>query len=68
MSPIVVALYRQIEEAQEAITAFQAECPHTETYQKPGSNTGGYDGPNFDSYWVDHTCKHCGKWWRQDIE
>lgn len=66
MNPIVYSLHKKIQECQEAIEAFQKECPHTETYKKPGANTGNYDGPAFDMYWVDHTCKECGKWWRED--
>lgn len=68
MNPIITALNRQIQEAQEAIYAFQRDCPHTKTYKEPGANTGGYDGPAFDSYWVDHTCEECGKWWREDVK
>lgn len=68
MNPIVTALHHQIEVAQGAIAAFQQACPHTETHQQPGANTGGYDGPAHDSYWVDHTCKECGKWWREDVQ
>ncbi len=68
MSPVILALNRQIADAQTAIAAFQQECPHTETHQRPGANTGGYDGPAFDMYWVDHTCKEGGKWWRQDVQ
>jgi hypothetical protein len=66
MSPYIVRLQRRIDEAQAAITAFQQECPHPDIHKKPGANTGGYDGPRFDEYWVDHTCKRCGKWWRAE--
>lgn len=50
------------------LLALQVACCHPVAHvtQKNGANTGNYDGPRFDLYWIDHSCQICGKWWRED--
>ena len=68
MNKQIERLAKKIRDAQDKIYDIQKACPHENVDSKYGANTGGYDGPNFDVYWIDVTCKDCGKWQRFDSE
>ena len=66
MNKEIAKLQKKIVESQLKIYQLQDVCPHENVTSKYGANTGGYDGPNFDVYWIDVTCKDCGQWQRFD--
>ena len=56
-------LQSQITDCQILILEEQKVCNHPDSQMtaKTGANTGGYDGPDYDLYWVDAECGACGK-------
>ena len=52
----------------EKIKKIQERCKHpTDKLEKMyDSNTGGYDGPAFDTYSAWFNCRRCGKRWIAD--
>ena len=51
---------------QELIHKVQDKCTHIGHSMEYKSNTGGYDGPAFDRYWVEYKCPTCLKQWSKD--
>ena len=58
---------REINELEGELVIHQEKCKHKNATFEYGANTGGYDGPAFDSYWKSHECPTCLKRWREDI-
>ena len=59
--PEVVRLNKIIARAKMKISILKDTCPHTNHEAVYDGDTGGYDGPNFDTYWVDVKCFDCGR-------
>ena len=58
----------KVRKLEESILKIQEKCDHPGEHLEAifKSNTGGYDGPSFDSYWVRFQCLACGKRWAAD--
>ena len=46
--------------AGDGLARLRDECRHLNVTREHGSNTGGYDGPDFNKYWCTYTCEDCG--------
>lgn len=64
MNPEILKLQSQLGKIQQKLYKLREKCPHEDCVAEYGSNTGGYDGPDFDLYWIDVTCNDCNKWMR----
>ena len=63
---IAQRIIREIKEKQDELTAHQNKCRHPRATKEHCSNTGGYDGPMYDTYWTIFTCPTCTKRWREE--
>lgn len=68
MLPSVLKQKAAIKTAYETISKIQAKCSHPEQQLEKQfeGNTGGYDGPAFDTYSAHFNCLRCGKRWGAD--
>ena len=46
----------------EQLVQLQLECVHENASHVHKGSTGNYD-PSCDSYWIEHRCPDCGKFW-----
>lgn len=58
-------ILKKKKEWTDKLYALQASCPHSGHLFKYRSNTGNYS-PSDDSYWTEHTCDDCGKYWTEE--
>lgn len=55
----------QINNLGAQIEELQRGCTHPNASHKNGADTGNYS-PSDDSYWTDHYCPDCSKYWQTD--
>ncbi len=67
MSPVILALRKQIFDANEAVKAYQDDCDHNQyvVVRLPRSDAGEYDRRTKASYWYQCTCPNCDKYWEE---
>ncbi len=64
----IIEINDTIKEAQNIKKEIQNICSHGHGNYLYRSNTGGYDGPDYDTYWVSLHCTDCDKRWTAQSE
>lgn len=59
----IARLRSRIDSDTARIEEIQSACTHSSRTQEYGESVGNRD-PYNDWYWVDYTCRYCGKCWR----
>ena len=58
---------KKLDKLTKELIALREECQHPNVEVKHRANVGNYD-PSADSYWTEHKCPDCGKFWTIEIE
>lgn len=64
MKPYIKGLFRELNELERKIEAYQTKCQHQGVVKTPRADTGNYD-PNDDRWWYDCKCEDCNKFWTE---
>jgi hypothetical protein len=59
----VQALKDEIRHLQKLLRNAQNKCEHKNGNYMYAANTGGYAGPDYDTYWINCQCEDCGFQW-----
>lgn len=58
-------LKKKIFTANVDLKLLQSECTHPDASKTYRGDTGNYDRSQ-DSFWIEHKCPDCGKFWTTD--